>query len=118
MAKHILKYIGIVLAMIALYYLGSLNLHKKLLIKKMQSQPKAVLVSPSPTPFPAIDQFEVFETVKEGVKYSDKLYGLSFITPQDLVVVGTPCNLSIEKFTLVPHGPMWNYLHIAVIPKK
>lgn len=56
--------------------------------------------------------------VAEGVKYTDKSYGVVFTFPQSYSINGTTCNLSIERFSPVPHSPMWNYIHFAVVSEN
>jgi len=116
MIKGIFKLLGLISLCAIFYYLGILNLHKYLLIKKVQQNPK-IIISPTITPFLTINPFESLKEVDGGVEYSEKKYGISFVFPQNFTINGTKCNLSLEKFTEVPHSSMWNYIHIAVVSK-
>lgn len=117
MFKVVFRFLVFILLSASFYYLGTLNLHKSLFANKPQPNPKTA-ITPTVTPYPTINPFNSLTEVEDGVKYSDKTYGISFIFPQNFSLSGTRCNLSLERFTEVPHSPMWNYIHIAIVSKN
>jgi len=117
MVKNIFKLLGFLLIIALFYYLGTQKIHTNFVSKK-PTKSSRVIVSPTITPFPTINPFDSLHGLKSDVEYSDIIYGVSFIYPQSFVINGTKCNLSIERFSQVPHSSMWNYIHIAIIPRN
>lgn len=115
MVKNTVKPLGFLLLVVFFYYLGTLQMHNNFATKNTIKNSQ-VVVSPTITLFPSINPFDSLREFKGDVEYSDKVYGVSFIYPQNFVLNGTQCNLSIERFSQIPHSSMWNYIHIAIIP--